>query len=226
MFASRDRRCVPLQDSGLMHAMGMLDDIFLPRHGKVTFLGGDADLVDMLVHSLCSRASVRGAPVYWVDGGNVLDPHRLSRMMRRQGGNPRLALEWVHVSRAFTAHQMSTIVEERLETVIRENGRGMVLLPRLSSPYLDEDMDRSEAQHLLRSSMRCLQGLSRSLQVPVAVSAYSGRGRMQRIVRDGCDEEMLLCTDGGALRVDAPDGREALLPLAQGQTSLFSLPGR
>ena len=224
MFASRGSGQGPMQDLMLAQAMGMLDESFLPPAGKVTFLEGDEGPVDMLAHSLCSRAAASGSPVYWVDGGNIFDPHRLSRMMRRQGSNPRMLLERVHVSRAFTAHQMCAIVEEGLEAALREHGPGLVLLPRMSSPYLDEDVDRTEAQHLLRGSLHSLQELSRRHQVPMAVSAQGGRGRerMQRSVKGGSDDSMRVSAHAGVLRVQAPGGKEALLPLAPGQTSFRS----
>lgn len=213
-----------MQDLILAQAMGLLDEGFLPPPGKLTFLEGEEGPVDMLAHSLCSRAVALGSPVYWVDGGNIFDPHRLSRMMRRQGGNPRILLERVHVSRAFTAHQMCAIVEDGLEAALQEHGPGLVLLPRMSSPYLDEDVDRTEAKHLLRGSLRSLQDISCRYQVPVAVSARGGRGResMQRSVREGSDEAMRVSTHAGVLRVEAPGGREALLPLSPGQTSFRS----
>lgn len=211
----RGRAAAARGDVTLMRAMGMVERELRPRPGRLTLLDGEDGPASMLAHAFCAGVSIEG-PAFWVDGCDAFDPHMLSRMLRHAGHNPRALLGRVHVCRAFTAHQMSAIIEESLEPALEERGPGPVLSPCLALPFMDEDLGRNEASHLLRGSMRSLQSLSRRWDIPVLVGAPAA---LRGTLRQACDESIVLSVRGGALRISLAGGEESLLPLAPGQTS-------
>src|SRR5512143_2527950 len=66
-----------------------------------------------LMNALTARLALAG-PVLVLDGGNSFDAYGLSRLLRRQSAEWKPALERTHLARAFTCHQMSTLLEETI----------------------------------------------------------------------------------------------------------------
>ncbi|MEM2507621.1 MAG: hypothetical protein QXF61_11320, partial [Nitrososphaeria archaeon] len=70
--------------------------------------------------ALCVRCVVPvemgglGLEVVFIDGGNSFNPYFLAEVARGFGLDPRYVLERIHVSRAFTAYQLSALILEKL----------------------------------------------------------------------------------------------------------------
>jgi len=228
MFASRGSRAGALRGSVFAYAMDMLDIRFLPRSGRMTFLEGSREAVDALFRMFCVREVSEGGQVYWADGGMSFDPHHMARMLHRAGYNPRMLLGNIHVSRAFTAHQMCDILEEGLEEALMKNGLGTIMVPWVSSTFLDEDLEATEAQYLIRGSLEHLREMARNHDVAIVLSASMDRGRSRqriyRSVREYCDEVLIISIEGRTLSLQNPAGDVLRFPLSPGQTSfeLFS----
>jgi len=110
------------------------------------------------IYFLSSLLSVRGvmppamgglgSPVVFVDGGNSFNPYFIGEIARGYGLDPREVLSSIHVSRAFTAYQLSALVLERLEPFISTKGAGLVLVSDVASLFLDRDIPKTEAKEL------------------------------------------------------------------------------
>ena len=88
---------IPLQPAG----MG--------RHALLTLLAGPALILD-LGTVLAGHAVLRGCTVLYVDAANAFDPYLLSRLARDAGRPPKAILQRLHLSRAFTCHQLEAIL--------------------------------------------------------------------------------------------------------------------
>src|SRR5205807_5957933 len=83
--------------------------------GKVTLIDSGSDFVFHLTTLLCVRAVMEGHEVVFLDGGNSVDPHGMVALGKRAGLTREEILPRVHVARAFTCHQMTTLILDMLD---------------------------------------------------------------------------------------------------------------
>ncbi len=122
--------------------------------GKVTLIDSGSDFVFHLTTLLCVRAVMEGESVVFVDGGNSVDPHGMVALGKRAGLTREEILPRVHVARAFTCHQMTTLLLDMLDKKLEETHAGLAVLACLPEMYLDEDVDVGEAHQLFQRSLR------------------------------------------------------------------------
>jgi hypothetical protein len=125
--------------------------------GKITLLDSGSDFVFHLTTLLCVRAVMEGESVVFVDGGNSVDPHGMVALGKRAGLVRDEVLPRVHVARAFTCHQMTTLILDVLDKKLEETAAGFVVLACLPEMYLDEDVEVGEAHQLFQRSARAIR---------------------------------------------------------------------
>jgi len=129
------------------------------RASRVSLIDSDDGYVSSLLHLLCVRAIDEfDEEVVWVDGGNDVNPYVMSALCRRLGLDKRGVLSRVNISRAFTAYQLVTLIEDRLEEQVAKTAPSTVIVSSISQMFLDKDMRWMESHQLLR---RCLEAVSR-----------------------------------------------------------------
>ncbi|HJW90415.1 MAG TPA: hypothetical protein VJ436_07215 [Anaerolineales bacterium] len=115
-----------------------------------------------IMMNLVAHLAGRG-PLRVLDGGNFFDLRAISRALRRQAVDLTAALERIQLARAFTCHQMVTLLKEAPAQPVP------TLVLDLLSTFYDESVPASESLRLLQT---CLGHLRRLNQLaPVAVSA-------------------------------------------------------
>lgn len=125
--------------------------------GKVTLVDSGSDFVFRLTTLLCVRAVMEDEDIVFVDGGNSVDPHGMVALGKRAGLTRMEILPRVHVARAFTCHQMATLILDMLDKKLEETGAGLAILSCLPELYLDEDVELREAHQLFQRSMRAVR---------------------------------------------------------------------
>jgi predicted ATP-dependent serine protease len=129
------------------------------KSSKVALLEGNSGYSSSLLHLLCVKAVAEfDEEVVWIDDGNTVDPYILSALCKRMRIDKRDVLSRVNISRAFTAYQLVTLIDERLEEEVRESSPAMVIVSSLTDMFLDKDMKWMEAYQLLR---RCAEDIRR-----------------------------------------------------------------
>src|SRR3989454_11664247 len=126
--------------------------------GRITLIDSGSDYVFHLTSLLCVRAVMEGDEVVFVDGGNSVDPHGIAAIARRVGLARLEVLPKVHVARAFTCHQMATILLDQLDEKVREVGAGVVRPAWLPELYLGEEGPRPEAPQLFLPAAAAIRG--------------------------------------------------------------------
>jgi predicted ATP-dependent serine protease len=143
------------------------------RSSEVALFEGDSGYPSSLLHLLCVKAVAElDEEVVWVDGGNSVDPYALSALCKRMRLDRRDVLSRVNISRAFTAYQLVTLIDERLEEVVRESSAAMVVVPSITDMFLDKDMRWMEAHQLLR---RCAETIRRVARDHETISLVTER---------------------------------------------------
>ena len=109
---------------------------------------------------LSAFAAARGFEVLVADGANAFDPYIVSRFARKEGFPPDELLKKIWVARAFTCHQLATLVRERLETRASEEKASLVVLLGPCTLFSDEDVPGEEAALLFRKMLTSVRKMS------------------------------------------------------------------
>lgn len=119
-----------------------------PLGGLVLFTGDESVLP--LSQLLCLQYLGRGEPVVLVDGANAFNPYLLSDAARAEGLDLRRVLDAVHLSRAYTCHQLEALFSEHLPQAIAAFRPGAILCLGLLDLLYDEDVPVTEASRIFR----------------------------------------------------------------------------
>jgi hypothetical protein len=84
----------------------------------------------------------------FVDGGNTFRLYRVSRLARLHHLRPRNALQRIFISRAFTAHQMTSIILDKLEETATKHHAKLVIISDYPELYLDKDVSPEESKEV------------------------------------------------------------------------------
>jgi len=128
---------------------------------------------------LCVRAVMEGQDVVFLDGGNSVDPHGMVALGKRAGLRREEILPRVHVARAFTCHQMATLILDMMDRKIEETNAGLLVLACLPEMFLDEDVDVGEAHQLFQRSLRAIRRTVREREV-IGLATNAGLAKLQR----------------------------------------------
>ncbi len=124
----------------------------------------------------------QGDPLVVVDGGNAFDPYVISEAARRLDQSPEELLSRVHISRAFTCHQLEALITGRLENALRRFRSRSLMLSGLLDTLYDEDVSHGEALGLFRRIVATLRVLrSQGVRMMVLCPETSAPLRQRRV---------------------------------------------
>lgn len=127
-----------------------------PPPGKMAGIFGEG--ATGLVLRTLAGPLLRGENVVAVDGGNRFDPYEIGKAAKTLGGDGKDALSRIHVSRAFTCHQMEALLSRRLPDALSRFDARLALVLGLPETFSDADVSYAEACRIFRN---CLSSLRR-----------------------------------------------------------------
>lgn len=139
-----------------------MEALILPQTGALGLLVAPRPLRNHLITDLAVRLALAG-PLRVLDCGNSFAAHTLARELRRRTPLVTAALQRIQVARAFTCHQVVTLLSTA------EAAAQPILVPELLSTFLDESVALPARRRLLQSAIVHLQRLSSV--APLVVSA-------------------------------------------------------
>ena len=165
-----------LHERVLYTSITQLDDLIGGfRASKVALLDSDNSYSSTLMHLLCVRAiSQFDEEVVWIDGGNMVDPYSISSLCKRLRLDKKNILSRVNISRAFTAYQLVTLIDEKLQEQVERSVPCAVFVSSITELFLDKDMKWMESHQLFR---RCLEDVTRVTKEHETVSLLTNRTR-------------------------------------------------
>lgn len=178
--------------------------------GKVTLIDSGSTFVFGLTSLLCVRSVLEDRPVVFVDGGNSIDPHGIVAIARRVGLARLDVLPRIHVARAFTCHQMATLVLDMLDPQVEATEAGLVVLSCLPEMFLDEDVPRGEAHQLFLRSMRRIREVTGKRNVVTLVTNAGPaklyrRKSIRRVLYGGVDRAVRFLQQGSNVLITLPE---------------------
>jgi len=173
-------RQVP-QEPDLTFGVEVLDNALHLNFGQlIAFQGKPA-------HAMCALLCVRAmlpqplgpdCDVLFVDGGNNFDPYAISDSSVEQGLDTENVLERLHVSRAFTHHQLACIITDKLPSAIRKFSAKLVVVSDITQLYCDPDVrddDKEDASRIFAKTARALRMFARQYQCLIVATNLEPR---------------------------------------------------
>ena len=129
----------------------------------LSLLTGPSFILD-LGTTLAGRVILTGRTVLYVDGANAFDPYILSALAKDAGQPPKAVMQRLYLTRAFTCHQLETLLVERLPSAIARYHPGLVVVSGWSHLFHDENVPTREAFRLLQNTARRIRSLAEAGQ--------------------------------------------------------------
>jgi hypothetical protein len=108
----------------------------------------------------------------FVDGGNTFNPYSVAEIARGYGLDSRMVLEKIHVSRAFTAYQLSSLILGELDSAMKKSKTKLLIVSDATSLFLDRDVPKVEAEDLFVKVCVKLSEIAGKKQTIVATSYF------------------------------------------------------
>ena len=123
---------------------------------------------------LSAFAAFRGFKVLVADGANAFDPYVVSKFARTEGFPPDGLLRKISVARAFTCHQLTTLIRERLAPLVLPGVPSLVVFLGPCTMFFDEDVPGGEATLLFRKTLAKVQEMSQRGVFFLMSQSFSG----------------------------------------------------
>jgi hypothetical protein len=157
-------------DSGISE----LDDIVGGfKSGEITYIEGDSHIVSEIPYRICVNSYCNlKSDIIFLDGGNICDPYRISKIARISNFYNNDVLDHVIISRAFTLYQLSNFIEFFLEYEIKKHDTISLVIANFPRLYQDPDVDQMESRVILKNNLVKLQELTSDYNLITVISNY------------------------------------------------------
>ncbi len=191
--------------------------------GAITLVDGNSSLISELPNQLCAQTyQTFHAPTLYIDGGMAANPYRIAFYARLLHLDACDVLASVSIARAFTLHQLASLIHDHLEPTIQSHQPRTLIIGRFPALYLDPDVPSDEATTLLDSTLETLQRLTTQYRL---ITVLTNKDRTilpsQRGLRD-----TLYGTATDVLRIKELDDCIHLDHLTSGRTATIVLSAR
>ena len=139
--------------------------------GDFAVLEGSASL--SLASLLCVKAQLPTqlgglqSSVIFIDGGNTFRLYQIAQITQIHQLDPNKILGNIFISRAFTAYQIATLIEDHLEDAIEKYKAKLVIVSDLAGFFLDKDIPDFEAQRIFSQVTTFLSNFARVSKIIV-----------------------------------------------------------
>ncbi len=132
------------------------------KAGEITVIEGDNNSINNISTNLCVNTfkTFKTSTIY-LDGGTCIDPYKIAKYARKIEMDQKNVLKNLHISRAFTIYQMTTLIQEKLEQVIKRYNPRTLIISKIPVLYHDEDVKTKEAQVLLKENIKKIRYLTK-----------------------------------------------------------------
>lgn len=170
----------------------ILDKMQVLRFGQFAVLQGKPSHPLSLL--LCVRAVLPkplgpNSDVLFIDGGNIFDAYSISERSVEHELDSERVLERIRISRAFTHHQLTMLITEKLPVALDELDAKLVVVSDITQLYCDPDIqgeDKLDALRIFEKTARFLRALAEQKHaLIVATNLHSRNSHMDKILLHG-----------------------------------------
>jgi hypothetical protein len=137
---------------------------------------------------LCVRAQISkqfgglSSNVLFIDGGDTFRQHKTTRVAQQHGLNPRKVLENIHVSRAYTAYELTAQIMEKLEANIKKHNTKVVIISDIAGHFFKEDIPEEEAQKVYSQVLNYLSSFAKKHGI-ILIATYIPHNNTKRNIK-------------------------------------------
>ncbi len=168
------------QQPSIKTGVDLIDKVLVLNLGQLVALQGEtANRLSLLLcaRSLLYKQSGLGS-VLFLDGGNIFQSYLISEFSEAFGLLPEEALKRIHLSRAFTYHQLHSLITDKLSLALDESKAKLVVVSDITQLYCDADVrDKAEAFNLLTKSVQCLRIMAERKNALIIATSLKSRNR-------------------------------------------------
>lgn len=198
------------------------------QSSEIAFMDSASKFLYDFTAMLCVQAIKQfDREVVFLDGGNSVNPFVLSNLAKRFGMDRKYVLKNVNISRPFTAYQMATLIDERLEEEVKDKGASMLVVSCLPYLFLDEDVERAESYKLMERCVNTIREITKeygtiSLITNYKLSNLHQRAKLRELLYGCADKNVRFEFGRKILRIALPENGERFdyLPVPHNQTTL------
>jgi DNA repair protein RadA len=128
---------------------------------------------------LCVRAQLPlqlgglGSRVIFIDGGNSFKLYQIARLARLHNLNPEKLLKKIHVARAFTAYQITSLILEKLKETVNKYKAKLVIISDILKYYCDNEIDEEERHQIYKQVVAYLSRFAKENDILLIVTENS-----------------------------------------------------
>ncbi len=104
----------------------------------MTMVEGSSSIVPDVLFHLCVASAASGKNAMFVDGWNSFNPYALLKIAKSFDAKSRKVLSRIHVARAFTEHQMDTLICG-LQDAVEQCNPSVLAISYLPTRFSDSD---------------------------------------------------------------------------------------
>jgi hypothetical protein len=129
-----------------------------PPQARSALLWGDASVARFAMRTAAAAVD-RGIAVAVIDGAMAFDVTAIAAAAQARRVPPERWLRHIYIARAFTCHQVATLLCERLDTLLASQSVGLIILLGPCTTFFDENVPFKDAFLLFQRLLRKIEAL-------------------------------------------------------------------
>jgi hypothetical protein len=129
-----------------------------PPQARSALLWGDASVARVAVRTAAAAVN-HGIAVAIIDGAMAFDVMAIAADAQGRRVPPERWLRHIYIARAFTCHQVATLLCERLDPLLASQSVGLVILLGPCTTFFDENVPFKDAFLLFQRVLRKIEAL-------------------------------------------------------------------
>jgi hypothetical protein len=207
--------------SSLATGMEAIDRILVLKKGQLVFLQGEPSHAFSLL--LCARATLPqglDSNIVFIDAGNLYDTYTVAQHAISLGLDNSLLQERIHLSRAFTHHQVYSLIMEKLPIAREMYGADFAIVSDITALFCDPDVrDKKESLDLFRKSIQFLSTAAENENMLIVVTNLKKRSKaMEDFLTETAHVSVILRDRGDFTQLTV--ARHPFLSEKEGEASL------
>jgi hypothetical protein len=155
-----------------------------PPQARSAILWGDTSVARVAVRTAAAAVD-RGIAVAVIDGAIAFDVTAIAAYAQARRVPPERFLRQIYIARAFTCHQVATLLCERLDPLLAAQHVGLVILLGPCTTFFDENVPFKDAFLLFQRVRGTIQALCKRGPLLLMAQALEGyRTRRALFVRE------------------------------------------
>jgi hypothetical protein len=198
------------------------------KAGEITFVDGDSDLISIIPNQICVNTyRTFGSDILYLDGGMCADPYKIAKYARMMELDQKETLEHVHICRAFTVYQISTLVHNMLEPSIKRYNPRTLIIGKMPILYLDSDVKTKEAKTLMMNNLEKIRELTKKYNLITVFTnidkrMISNRRNIRKMIYSNVDEIVKMRQNEHSINIELikEQKQATIINIADGQLQL------